>query len=70
MNSVDFDSLRVGDTVLVATDFGIGPTVKAVITSVEDDIKNGRPGIDYYKVSNPDDSRWAYADQIIKKLNA
>lgn len=70
MGSVDFDSLRAGDTVLVAMDFGGGPTVKAVITSIDDDIKNGRPGIDYYRVSNPDDSRWAYADQIVKKLNA
>lgn len=70
MNSVDFDSLEVGDTVLVATDFGGGPTVKAVITLVDDDIKDGRPGIDYFIVSDPNDLRWAYADQIIKKLNA
>lgn len=70
MRTVDFDSLRVGDTVLVATDFGGGPKKKAVITAVEEDIKNGRPGIDYYEADNPSNQKWAYADQIIKKIDA
>ncbi len=59
---VTLKQLREGSVVYVRGAFGTGPAVKATVESVESDIKNGRPGIDY--VTEDGDNHWAYLDQI------
>lgn len=56
------DQLRVGQTVDV-TLFG-GCRMWLVITAIEEDIKDGRPGIDGYNAHDATDTRWCYLDQI------
>jgi hypothetical protein len=43
--------------VIVRGNFGAGHPQRVVVEAVEDDIKNGRPGIDY-------DGSWAYLSQV------
>lgn len=56
-------------TVRVKSGFGSGPIHTGVITEIEEDIKNGYPGIGYDVVGldgkPTDDSRWAYLDQVL-----
>ncbi len=59
---VTLKQLREGSVVYVRGAFVTGPAVKATVESVESDIKNGRPGIDY--VTEDGDNHWAYLDQI------
>ena len=59
--------IKEGSRVLVRGGFGNEPAKFAVVNSVEADIKNGRPGIDYTEESTGD-GRWAYLDQVQKVL--
>ena len=58
----DWEQIKEGTVVFVRTNFGSGPTIKGTVTSKENDVKNGLPGIDY----NDEEGTgwWAYADQI------
>lgn len=55
--------LKIGDKVRVRTrDIGI---VIGTVTEVEEDIKNGSPGIGF---DIPGDSRWCYDNQVLNKV--
>lgn len=58
--------LQAGDTVKVRGSFGAGSARIGVVTGVERDIRNGKPGIDYMLEggTGPGDTRWAYLDQV------
>ena len=59
---ITLDDVRLGSVVKVATDFGSGPIVTGTVVELDEDIKNGYPGISY---DLPDgDCRWAYIDQV------
>jgi len=64
---VTLEQLRSGSKVLVRGDFGSGSAKRATVESVEEDIKNGRPGIDY-TVDSSGEQHWAYLDQIQRVL--
>ena len=55
--TVKFEDLREGSVVIVRGAFGTGPEKRVKVEEVHEDIKNGRPGIDY-------DGSWAYLTQI------
>lgn len=61
-------NVKNGDTVKLKTSWGAGPVVTGVVTAVENDINNGRPGIEYtldgYALNDPAGGRWAYMDQV------
>jgi len=61
---IDFDRLKAGSVVVVRGEFGSGPAVRATIENVEQDVKNGQPGIDY--VDSKGEGYWAYAKQIVR----
>jgi hypothetical protein len=54
---VKLDDIRKGSVVIVRGNFGSGRPQQVVVEAVEEDIKNGRPGIDY-------DGSWAYLSQV------
>jgi len=54
---VKLEDIRAGSVVIVRGNFGAGHSQRVVVEAVEDDIKNGRPGIDY-------DGSWAYLSQV------
>jgi hypothetical protein len=54
---VKLTDIREGSIVMVRGSFGSAPPVKVTVRAVDEDIKNGSPGIDY-------DSSWAYLHQI------
>ena len=60
---VQLNEMRVGSRVTVRGSFGNEPAKLARVTEVEQDIKNGRPGIGYELVNG--DLRWAYLDQVV-----
>jgi len=55
--TVKFEDLREGSVVIVRGNFGSGPEERVKVEEVHEDIKNGRPGIDY-------DGSWAYLSQV------
>lgn len=57
LKKIRISDIRVGSRVIVRENFGMGKPREVVVEGVEDDIKNGRPGIDY-------DGSWAYLDQV------
>lgn len=61
---ITLKQVREGSIVYLRGDFGTGPLIRAIVTNVEQDIKNGLPGVDYYPESDPSDGRWAYLDQV------
>jgi len=61
---VELKQLRVGSTIRVRGEFGSGPVTLASVESVDSDIKNGRPGIDYRDLRN--EPHWAYLDQVVE----
>lgn len=63
------EDIQVGDTVRVMSNFGRGPVHVGKVTAVEDDIKNGRPGIDYNLTDNGL-NHWAYLDQVFEVKKA
>lgn len=60
---VKLNDVREGSMVMVRGDFGNGFAVRARITAVEANIKNGRPGIDYTAVG-ASSGNWAYLGQV------
>jgi hypothetical protein len=63
--AVYFGDVEEGCLVMVKQDFGMGRTVLAKVDAVLDNVKNGRPGIDYIEMDTGN-LKWAYADQIVK----
>jgi len=49
--------IRIGSRVIVRDNFGMGTPREVTVVGLEEDIKNGRPGIDY-------DESWAYLSQV------
>jgi len=47
---------------MVRGGFGNDPATLVTVSEVCEDVKNGRPGIDYIKANG--DGRWAYLDQV------
>jgi hypothetical protein len=54
---VKLKDIREGSVVIVRGAFGTGPEQRVKIEEVHEDIKNGRPGIDY-------EGSWAYLSQV------
>jgi len=54
---ITINDVREGSKVIVRGDFGMGLPHEVIVENVEQDIKNGQPGIDY-------DVAWAYLHQI------
>lgn len=61
---VKMTQVRSGSIVLVRGGFGSGMTMRGTVDSVEADIKNGQPGIDY--TTDAGDMHWAYLEQIVR----
>jgi len=60
------NQINEGDTVKVRSGFGSGSTHIGIVLGVYEDIKNGRPGIDYQLEGAEGDvfSHWCYLDQV------
>jgi hypothetical protein len=63
---IKLGQVRAGSVILVRGSFGMDPAVRATVNNVEEDIKNGRPGIDYTTANG--NEHWAYLDQISKVI--
>jgi hypothetical protein len=61
---VELKQLRVGSTIRVRGAFGTGPVTLASVEDVDEDIKNGSPGIEYRDLGN--EQHWAYLDQVVE----
>ena len=61
--SITLNQIRPGSIVIVRTNFGSGIPVRAIVAEVEEDIKSGRPGIDY-NISGQACGSWAYLTQV------
>jgi alpha-D-ribose 1-methylphosphonate 5-triphosphate synthase subunit PhnL len=59
LNRVRISDIRTGSIVVVRGDFGLGMSQLVSVDYVEDNIKNGKPGITY-------DRSWAYLDQVVQ----
>jgi hypothetical protein len=57
IGNVNLKDIRVGSRVIVRDNFGTGTPREVTVLDLDDDIKNGRPGIDY-------DDSWAYLTQV------
>ena len=57
IGNVNLKDIRVGSRVIVRDNFGSGQAREVTVLDLDDDIKNGRPGIDY-------DDSWAYLTQV------
>jgi hypothetical protein len=56
---VTLKDIREGSVVVVRGNFGTGPEERVIVQEVEEDVKNGRPGICY-------DESWAYLSQVMR----
>jgi hypothetical protein len=56
---VTLKDIREGSVVVVRGNFGNGPEERVTVQEVEEDVKNGRPGICY-------DESWAYLTQVMR----
>jgi hypothetical protein len=54
---IKLKDIREGSVVIVRGAFGTGPEERVKVEEVHEDIKNGRPGIDYA-------GSWAYLSQV------
>jgi hypothetical protein len=61
LKTVRLSDIRTGSIVVVRGDFGLGMSHIASVDYVEDNIKNGKPGIAYGR-------SWAYLDQVVQVL--
>ena len=59
---VKLKDIREGSVVIVRGAFGTGPEERVKVEEVHEDIKNGRPGIDYA-------GSWAYLSQVQRVVN-
>jgi hypothetical protein len=69
MTNVTLNQLRVGSLVVVRPAFGTGQPIRVTVAEVEEDIKNGRPGIGYTFLAlneHGEDGGWAYLDQVVR----
>jgi len=57
IGNVNLKDIRVGSRVVVRDNFGTGTPREVTVLDLDEDIKNGRPGIDY-------DDSWAYLTQV------
>jgi hypothetical protein len=57
MKMIALKDIRVGSRVIVRDNFGTGRPREVTVLDLDEDIKNGRPGIDY-------DESWAYLTQV------
>jgi hypothetical protein len=57
LKRVLLSDIRVGSRVIVRDSFGTGKPREVTVVGLDEDIKNGRPGIDY-------DGSWAYLSQV------
>lgn len=64
---IKLSEVREGSVIQIRGDFGSGKSVRAVVTGVEKDIKNGIPGI-VYKIPKSGHEYWAYLEQVDKVL--
>jgi len=60
---VKLKDIRPGSIVMVRGNFGTGAPVRAVVDSVESNIKNHLPGIDY-TAQGASTGHWAYLHQV------
>lgn len=56
---IKIEDIREGSVVVVRGNFGGGFPERVTVALVEEDIKNGRPGIEY-------GDHWAYLDQVVR----
>jgi hypothetical protein len=57
LKQVKLSDMRVGSRVIVRDNFGTGRPREVTVEGLDEDIKNGRPGIDYA-------DSWAYLTQV------
>jgi hypothetical protein len=57
LTMIKIEDIREGSVVIVRDNFGQGRPQKVTVIEVEEDVKNGRPGICY-------DESWAYLSQV------
>jgi hypothetical protein len=62
---ITLNDLREGSTIVVRGAFGTGVAQTATVNCIEEDIKNGLPGIDY-TVKATGEQLWAYLTQVQK----
>lgn len=67
IGAVRLKDIREGSIVTVRGCFGSGAKVKGVVTSVEEDIKRGEPGIFYNEIAT-ENEHWAYLYQVTDVL--
>jgi hypothetical protein len=60
---VKLENMREGSIVIVRGGFGTDSPIKAIVEEVEEDVKNGRPGI-CYKAIGAKEGNWAYLTQV------
>ena len=58
---IKLSDIQVGSKVMVRGCFGMDEPIKAEVTEVFEEIKNGRPGITY-------DNSWAYLNQVVQVM--
>ena len=61
LKQVRVSDIRAGSVVIVKGNFGLGMSQIVSVDNVEDNIKNGKPGITYGR-------SWAYLDQVVQVL--
>ena len=61
LKQVRVNDIRTGSVVIVKGNFGLGMSQIVSVDYVEDNIKNGKPGITYGR-------SWAYLDQVVQVL--
>jgi hypothetical protein len=57
LKKIKISDIREGSVVVVRDNFGQGSPKTVTVSGVDDDIKNGRPGIEY-------NESWAYLTQV------
>lgn len=62
---IRIEQIKIGSTVTVRGGFGAEPARLGRVDEVEEDIKNGRPGITYTEIDTGD-PRWAYLNQVLR----
>lgn len=67
MRQVQIEEVREGSVVVVRGGFGTEPPAAVRVSEVEEDIKNGRPGICYVDAAGSD--RWAYLSQVVSVVS-
>jgi hypothetical protein len=58
---ISINQIRVGSVVRVRPDFGMGAPIEVKVDYMEEDVKNGLPGIGY---RGAEYDRWAYLSQV------